>query len=460
MKITELAVSNFRCFREATLNIAPITLVTGPNSAGKTSLLAPILAAAQTDGMPAMLSPNGRYVDMGDFLDVVHRRKEDATIRIGFTGFSRAGGPLRIASAFCYDPVARTPRLRDLSVKADYYDLSVQHDGNKYTLQYQVTPSKSPKLTTLRNDAGWIRVFEAMNTLFSTTIKTTGHTDADDIPFPLILSKDLPDAEPLSGEHSFDEPREFFRVLQQDKILMGFFVVPQLHSEISFFQDHFRHLGSFRLAPERTYYEISKADLTIGRYGQNYVEQLAQWESEESSRIDQVRKDLTSLGILSALNTRRLRGGRLELVGKPQKRSPSTNLSDLGFGTSQVLPVIVAINQLANGSLFTVSQPETHLHPEVQAKLADYFVGLAKDRKMRFVIETHSEYLINRLRLLVAEGTISEDDVSVVYIVNKGREATVAPIELRADGQIKGAPPDFFQTYMMDVMKLAMGADS
>ena len=214
------------------------------------------------------------------------------------------------------------------------------------------------------------------------------------------------------------------------------------------------------MAPERTYYEVSKADLKVGRYGENYVEQLAQWQSQASPKFEQIQQDLASLDILSVLETRRLRGGRLELVGKPKNRSSLTNLADLGFGTSQVLPIVVAINQMAKGSLFTVSQPETHLHPEVQAQLADYFVRLATEREMQFIIETHSEYLINRLRLLVAEEVIAEDDVSMVYVVNTGQEATVCPIELRTDGRMKGAPHDFFQTYMMDVMKLAIGGDS
>lgn len=148
----------------------------------------------------------------------------------------------------------------------------------------------------------------------------------------------------------------------------------------------------------------------------------------------------------------------MELKGKPKPISPPTNLTDLGFGPSQVLPVLVAVNQLSPGSVFVVAQPETHLHPEAQARLASYFVRLAKERSITFIVETHSEYLINRLRRLVAEGEIAEEDVSVAHVANSGKEAKMHPVELRADGQIVGAPEDFFETYMMDVMKLAMGS--
>ena len=106
-----------------------------------------------------------------------------------------------------------------------------------------------------------------------------------------------------------------------------------------------------------------------------------------------------------------------------------------------------------------MAQPETHLHPEAQARLASYFVRLAKERNITFIVETHSEYLINRLRRLVAEGAVGEDEVSVAHLTNNGQESTVHPIQLRMDGQIVGAPEDFFETYMMDVMQLAMGPD-
>ena len=459
MKITDLQISNFRCFTEARLRIAPITLVTGANSAGKSSLFAPLLAAAQTDGMPVMLSPNGRYIDMGDHRAMVHRHRSDSVLRITFQGESESGEPTAITSEFSYDEASPASRLLSLSCIGGYYQLRVRREDDGYNLSYEVAPSKSHYLRNMRDDSAISAFYDAINTLLASATKDTSTDAAPSIPYPGRLLRKIKNGDTLRGSLSFAEPRGFFAALHRDNILMSLFVASELSREIASFQTSFGHVSSFRLAPERTYYEVSKADLRVGRYGENYVEQLSQWESTGSPGIDQLRKDLADLGVLSALEIGRLGGGRLELVGRPKDKSSITNLADLGFGTSQVLPILVAVNQLPKDSMFTVSQPETHLHPEVQAQLADYFVRVARERELRFIVETHSEYLINRLRILVADGTIPEEDVSMVYVMNDGERATVCPIEVRVDGQMVGAPEEFFDTYMTDVMKLALGGE-
>ena len=453
MKITDLHITDFRCFKEAHLRIAPITLVTGANSAGKSSLFAPVLAAAQTDGMPVMLSPNGRHIDMGDYPAMVHRHRRESVIGVTLEFEAEAGGPNKIASRFTYDKASGTPRLHGLSYASDYYQLSVDRNGEGYNLSYNVEPGKSRRLKALLPDSP--ELYAILNKLESAIHTTPEITILDPARLLIAIKND----DSLSGFHSLAQPQDFFRILHSDEILK-FRVAHDVNKAITVFQENFGHLSSFRLAPERTYYEVSRANLRVGRYGENYVEQLSHWESTGSPRIDQLRTDLAELGILSELEIRRLGGGRLELAGRPKDASSPTNLADLGFGTSQLLPVLVAINQLPDGSLFTVSQPETHLHPEVQAQLADYLVRLAKERQIRFIVETHSEYLINRMRLLVADGGVAEDDVSVAYVVNDGDKAEVCPIELRADGRLMGAPAEFFDTYMMDVMKLALGNDA
>ncbi len=270
------------------------------------------------------------------------------------------------------------------------------------------------------------------------------------------------DAFVLNNSVTFAEPRNLTMsivdptVSNTSELLARMTLSGQMETIASFLLESVGHIDSFRLAPQRTYYESSRASVRITRYGDNYVEQMSRWEAENAPEAAELRQNLKELGVLADFKIRRLTGGRLELAGKPKASAVMTNLTDLGFGTSQVLPVLVAINQLEPGSLFSVSQPETHLHPEVQALLANYFVRLTRDRNMSFIIETHSEYLINRLRLLLANGEIAQEDLSVVYVTNSGKEARACPVELRPDGSIDGAPRDFFDTYMMDVMDLAL----
>lgn len=438
MKITELRIANFRCFKEAKLRIAPVTLITGANSAGKSSLVAPLLAWAQTDGMPALLSPNGRYVEMGGFREIVHGG-QDGKIGVGFDVEVGADpdSSLVVDAAFTEGAASSGPRLRELTIVGSYYKMHMASTGDAYEMTYEVTPADSNSLATL-TDA-----------LLSSPLE-----DRPNIPSFGITDSSVP----LEGRIELAEPRELIRTVHATRDLVESFVSSCIFGLTKAISEYLSFVSSFRLAPQRTYYEVAKADLAVGRHGENYVEQIAQWESTKAPEIDKLRRDLFDLGVLSSLEVGRLGAGRMELKGKPKPVSPPTNLTDLGFGTSQVLPVLVAVNQLSPGSVFVVAQPETHLHPEAQARLASYFVRLAKERSITFIVETHSEYLINRLRRLVAEGEIAEEDVSVAHVANSGKEAKMHPVELRADGQIVGAPEDFFETYMMDVMKLAMGS--
>lgn len=83
----------------------------------------------------------------------------------------------------------------------------------------------------------------------------------------------------------------------------------------------------------------------------------------------------------------------------------------------------------------------------------------ANQNNKRYIVETHSEYLLNRLRLLVVEEKLKPEDVKVYFLKNNGLRSQVFPIEFTPSGTIEGAPQDFFETYMMDVMDIALKAN-
>ena len=111
-----------------------------------------------------------------------------------------------------------------------------------------------------------------------------------------------------------------------------------------------------------------------------------------------------------------------------------------------------------SNSTLLVAQPEIHLHPSVQAALGDYLVRRVNQENKRYIIETHSEYLLNRIRLAIVKGEIKPSDVAIYYFANSTDGSTTYPVEFTKDGQIIGAPREFFDTYMMDVMEIALHA--
>ena len=94
---------------------------------------------------------------------------------------------------------------------------------------------------------------------------------------------------------------------------------------------------------------------------------------------------------------------------KVHKDLQFASLTDVGFGISQFLPVIVSDLQLSNNSCLAVSQPEIHLHPKIQATFGQYLANQVNSTEKQYIVETHSEYLINRIRLLLVTGELKSE---------------------------------------------------
>jgi hypothetical protein len=119
-------------------------------------------------------------------------------------------------------------------------------------------------------------------------------------------------------------------------------------------------------------------------------------------------------------------------------------LSDVGFGISQILPLVVQ-SLAGTGQIITIEQPEVHIHPRLQADLADLLIEAIKEpRSNQFIIETHSEHLALRLQRRIREKTLSPADVSVIYVSRGRNGATVQPLRLDDQGDFMDDFPGGF----------------
>ena len=154
---------------------------------------------------------------------------------------------------------------------------------------------------------------------------------------------------------------------------------------------------------------------------------------------------------------------KLSLYGRD--RDPTA----VGVGASQLLPVIVLILGASPGDFALLEQPELHLHPKVQSRLADFFATARPD--VRALVETHSEYLVTRLRLHIAEEKLAPDDVSVLFATQEVQEhlyiendeevveaeavSVFRRLAMTDTGDFSSWPPDFFDTLPNDNVALA-----
>ena len=121
------------------------------------------------------------------------------------------------------------------------------------------------------------------------------------------------------------------------------------------------------------------------------------------------------------------------------------DLTHVGVGVSQVLPILVQSLLADRGSTLIFEQPELHLHPKVQTRLADFFISMIMLNK-QCIVETHSEYLINRLRYLSVTSTDSQisDNVMIYFVEKHGEKSHYRPIKINEFGVIEDWPKGFF----------------
>lgn len=136
-----------------------------------------------------------------------------------------------------------------------------------------------------------------------------------------------------------------------------------------------------------------------------------------------------------------------------KKESPEVLLTDVGFGVSQVLPAIVLLNYVPKNSTVILEQPEIHLHPKAQSKLADAIIAIAETRDLQVIVESHSEHLLRRLQRRVADETLQADMVKLYFVSQEKEsgEARLSDIGLNEYGEIQNWPEHFFGDDMEEI---------
>tara|TARA_R110002073_G_scaffold104622_4_gene236607 strand:- start:298347 stop:298856 length:510 start_codon:yes stop_codon:yes gene_type:complete len=130
------------------------------------------------------------------------------------------------------------------------------------------------------------------------------------------------------------------------------------------------------------------------------------------------------------------------------------NLSDVGYGVSQALPIAVESISAPKNARLLIQQPEVHLHPKAQAGVASVFASLYKAERKNFVIETHSDYIVDRFRQHIRAGELRPSDVSLIFLTNEGDQSVGYQIDLDENGHLVNPPDRYREFFIREQMKL------
>ena len=438
--LQEFRLRDFRCFREQqTARLAPLTLLVGENSTGKTSFLAAVRAMLQVGSYhedPDFRTPP---YDLGSFREIAYRQDPNGSrggadsFGLGFQFAGEKGAAIAVDATFTLGDGA-APALSTVRWSTDDVWVREQRDAQAYLTDIGC-PAGAWRLPPVLNpDRRYLYSKDAH--AFDRLLRTgAGGPMTGDLE-PL---HDNADALPSKGDHVK---------------LVG------LYFESAKFSSGALAGAPIRSSPLRTYDPVR---LVQDPQGVSTPAFLANMHARAPDAWKKMKSDLEEFGRKSGLfdDVFVKRFGRhefepfqLEVRKRGKKRTGARhNLIDVGYGVSQVLPLLVELFRRDRTSMFLLQQPEVHLHPSAQAQLGSLLCATAGSQ-CQLIVETHSDYIVDRILLDIRDKRfdLKPDDVSILYFERDDLSVTIHSIRIDDEGNVLDAP-EGYRGFFRDELK-------
>jgi len=444
--ISSIGLHNFKAFADLEVDLAPITVLLGPNNCGKSSILAALRLLAQTvdtyDPDVALLL-SGSMGDFGTYKDIVFRNHRGRRMKLSVSvrptpGASRLWRP-------------RRPDTTDvLTMHLEYKYRTMRRE--LILRRAEVELNGRSLLRTAYSERSERQLIERIgDAIVPPTIKSA-------LSRGLRMQNFVPRVLGYRFRHETSEPSavgEFVtKQVARDAELAG-----RAASAIADSLRRVEYIGAMRIPPSRTYRLTGERRRRVGPGGEEAPGMLMMDSARGGRRslgvLESMNQWLSRAGVASDVNIVPLSDRHYEIRVQHPITKEHQNLADVGQGVSQILPVLVAGLHLSEGSALVVEEPEIHLHPRAQAALGDFFLTLF-EKGVQSIIETHSEYLLLRLLQHVASGAISPDDVSVYYVYARGEHKEAKRLRLNGEGQfVDEWPEGFFPERLEEAKELS-----
>ncbi len=444
--LQEIRLQNFKNWRNLHLQLAPITLLLGRNGVGKSNILHALTLLKQTaDDFERKLHMNlfgGRqgYVDFGGYRELIQQHNEAL--------------PLGINLKWRYNNAEHSPLPTTDPLNLSYDVVWMQHNNqiNIETLAYEVSTDGDHPLHTAIH-------------LSRQTEHNYRYTLAQDWALHAVA-----DNQPTSQSHKrFTTPPESCYRLPASVLMVdesaGHKAPP---IELGLYNWHFEWLMSrifylrpIRQLPRRTLQWTDSMPTSIGLEGQHTTAVLIGSQRAGRPLLDEVRGWMVRLGLLDDLKVESVDSAGHFYEVRTTRNGYEDHLADAGFGTVHALALVTLLHKAPPESVVLLEQPDLHMHPEVQARLADLLLSIAEQRKLQLIVETHSEHLITRLQLRIAEiesAYATPENIGMYVCDANAKGSTAERLNIDTYGQIRNWPRRLFGGLGSDIDAMTIAA--
>ncbi len=451
--LTSLSLTNFKAWKSVDkMRLAPITALFGANSSGKSSILQFLLMLKQTTDSPDRQQvlflgeekSEKSLVVFGTFDDLIYKDAEKECIGMSLSWSMRDALRIKDPEKPRGEPVLSG---KDIAYAAD------------------ITRDSAGAPSVARMSYGFANHEFVMQPIADAKKGMIGKHDlsAKGDVFTLNKIQGRPPVGFSPPIKCYGFPDDVRAAYKNAGILSDL--------EFAFEQQMQRtyYLGPLREYPFRDYRWSGAEPQDMGRRGEKFVAALLS-AAQRNVRVGRgkgakpleakVAHWLKELGLIHDFKVAEVNKSNnlYEVRVQRSKDSAQVLLPDVGFGVSQVLPVIVLCYYVPEGSTILLEQPEIHLHPMVQRGLADVFIDVAKKRDVQIIVESHSEHLLRRLQRRVAEEVLAKEQAALYFCTAKNGASEMSDLELNLYGDIENWPTDFFGNEMEDIVATAKAA--
>ena len=447
-----IVLDNFRCFsgEEHRIPLKPLTILLGENSSGKSSFLGALSTITDLPSFP--LSPNFNIPPfaLGAYQTIASKRKDDKNVlsfSIGFEKVSTSKGYCKVLAT--YKEKNGRVEFKNFTVNCDVGQLRVYQKEKRIKME------------------GYIREEDSRKSIFNYKVsEVLPQGRPPDMRY--LLSSSI--MELMFGKEkgifkNFDDTQKSIekaeKELKKSKHIMD--KIKLLCERMTIVLNRPILVAPIRSKPQRTYDTLDEQFVPEGKHIPLKLAHL--YESPRRKNIKELESALSRFGRESGLfqrvkiNQLHSKTGLafqvLVAIGNQEM-----NLIDVGYGVSQILPVVVESVLTPQHTMVLLQQPEVHLHPKAQAALGSLFLRLVSQPCKCLLVETHSFYLLDRIRREVAESNFNPELIQILYFESKGLGSKVYPLSLDKWGNIKGAPPSYGSFFLNEEVRLLSRAKS